>query len=247
MALRHTSTHVDLALDLLTGPAGSLNCAFAVLSGCASLSHKRGDPVVAEVGSELAVGEGISKITSVQLVYAIQTRSCQDLPNNTHGRPHQTFAAVALLGDNVKELEDRLDERLQLGDYDLISMLISYLCKSEEQHTRRGALVGQKNTTPSIHDAFTERNNVVHHVVWEVGAGGHARGLLENLANNCQVRIEVGSDGLSDITKGLKNRRLELVGGSLFERLALNINRGIGERNKLTCRVLSRRFMKVSQ
>lgn len=60
----HTSTHVDLALDLLAGPAGSLNCALTVLSGCASLSHERGDPVVAEVGSELAVGEGVSKITS---------------------------------------------------------------------------------------------------------------------------------------------------------------------------------------
>lgn len=63
-ALRHTSAHVDLALDLLTGPASSLNCALAVLSSSASLSHERGDPVVAEVGSEFAVGEGISKITS---------------------------------------------------------------------------------------------------------------------------------------------------------------------------------------
>ena len=53
---------------LLAGPAGSLNCALAVLSGCASLSHERGDPVVAEVGNKLTVGEGISKITSEQLV-----------------------------------------------------------------------------------------------------------------------------------------------------------------------------------
>lgn len=67
-SLCHTSTHVDLALDLLAGPAGSLNCALAVLSGCASLSHERGDPVVAEVGNKLTVGEGISKITSEQLV-----------------------------------------------------------------------------------------------------------------------------------------------------------------------------------
>jgi hypothetical protein len=64
VTLRHTSTQVDLALDLLTGPAGSLNCALAVLSGCASLSHESGDPVVAEVGSEFTVGERISKITS---------------------------------------------------------------------------------------------------------------------------------------------------------------------------------------
>jgi hypothetical protein len=63
--LCHTSTQVDLALDLFAGPAGSLNCALAVLSGCTSLSHERGDPVVAEVGNELAVGEGISKITRI--------------------------------------------------------------------------------------------------------------------------------------------------------------------------------------
>lgn len=119
--------------------------------------------------------------------------------------------------------------------------------KSEEQHTRSSALVRQKNSTPSIHDAFTERNNVVHHVVWEVGAGGHAGGLLENLANDCQVRIEVGSDGLGDVAKGLKNRRLELVGGSLFEKLALNIYLDMSRRHNLTCRVLSSRFMKVSQ
>lgn len=119
--------------------------------------------------------------------------------------------------------------------------------ESKEQRTRRSALVGQKNTTPSIHDAFTERNNIIHHVVWEVGAGGDAGGLLENLANDRQVRIKVSSDGLGNIAEGLKNSRLELVGGSLFGRLALDVNDGISERNNLTWRVLSRRFMKVSQ
>jgi hypothetical protein len=64
----HAGTQVDLALDLLTGPAGSLNCALTVLSGCASLSHERGDPVVAEVRSELTIGERISQITSEQSV-----------------------------------------------------------------------------------------------------------------------------------------------------------------------------------
>ena len=100
---------------------------------------------------------------------------------------------------------------------------------SEEQRTGRSALIGQKNTTPSIHDALTERNNVIHHIIWEVGAGGHAGGLLENLANDRQVRIKVGSDGLGDIAEGLKNRRLELVGGSLFEKLVLDVNLGIYE------------------
>ena len=100
---------------------------------------------------------------------------------------------------------------------------------SKEQRTRRSALVGQKNTTPSIHDALTERNNVIHHVVWEVGAGGHAGGLLENLTNDRQVCVEVGSDGLGDIAEGLKNRRLELVGGSLLEELASDVNFSISE------------------
>lgn len=63
MALRHASAEVNLALDLLAGPAGGLNGAFAVLSGCASFPDKGGDPVIAEVVGKLTVGERVSKVT----------------------------------------------------------------------------------------------------------------------------------------------------------------------------------------
>ena len=124
----------------------------------------------------------------------------------------------------MKKLEDRLDERLELGDCDLISTLTSYL-ESKGKLTGRSALVRQKDTTPSIHDALTERDNVINHVVWEVGAGGNAGGLLENLANNRQVGIEVSADGLADITEALEDGRLQLVGCALYRKLASRSSR----------------------
>lgn len=68
--LRHGSGsgHRDLTLDLLTSPPGGVNGTRAELSVCPSLTDKTGDPVVTEVGSELAVGEGISQITKSMLV-----------------------------------------------------------------------------------------------------------------------------------------------------------------------------------
>lgn len=60
--LGHASAHIDLALDLLTGPASSLDGPRAVLASCASLANEGGDPVVAEVSGKLAVGESIGKI-----------------------------------------------------------------------------------------------------------------------------------------------------------------------------------------
>jgi len=52
-----------LALNLLTGPAGGLDGAFAVLSGCTSLPDKGSNPVIAEVGGQFTIGERIGKIT----------------------------------------------------------------------------------------------------------------------------------------------------------------------------------------
>ena len=61
--LGHASAHVDLALDLLTSPASSLDGSRAVLASCAGLTNEGGDPVVAEVSGKLTVGESIGKIT----------------------------------------------------------------------------------------------------------------------------------------------------------------------------------------
>ena len=61
--LSHASGHVDLALDLLPGPASSLNSPLAVLPSCPGLADQGSDPLAAEEGCKLAVGECISKVT----------------------------------------------------------------------------------------------------------------------------------------------------------------------------------------
>jgi hypothetical protein len=66
-------------------------------------------------------------------------------------------------------------------------------------------LVSKENSAPSIHDAFTKRNNVVQHIDRNVMAGGDIRRLLEDLSNDWQVSVEVGSDRLSNVTKGFQN------------------------------------------
>jgi hypothetical protein len=117
MALRHTGTEVDLALDLLTGPASGLDGAFAILSGLPGLPYEGGNPRVGEVRSNLAIGERVGKVTikTCQKKEPKSTRrSC--LPNNTHSRAHKAFAAVALLRDDVQKVEDRLNEWLELSD-----------------------------------------------------------------------------------------------------------------------------------
>lgn len=65
ITLRHgsCSSQVDLTLDLLASPASSVNCTRAILPAGSCLSDQGGDPVVAEVSSKLAVGEGIGQIT----------------------------------------------------------------------------------------------------------------------------------------------------------------------------------------
>lgn len=178
--LSHTGAHIDLALDLLPGPASGLDGPIAVLTGGASLPNQGGNPVVAEVGGELTVGESVREIT-----------------NHTHGRAHQALRPVSFLGNDVEQLEDGLNEGLDQGNLG-------------------ATLVREQDTTPSIHDTLTQRDDVVNHVIRKIGAGGNRGGLLKNLTHNGQVVIEVGgSDGLSDISEGLQDGGLELVGGSL--------------------------------
>lgn len=47
------------------------------------------------------------------------------LPNDTHGGPHETFAAIAIRGNNLEKVEDIPNERLELSDCDPISMKTS--------------------------------------------------------------------------------------------------------------------------
>ena len=39
------------------------------------------------------------------------------LPNNTHSGSHEWLAAVYIVGDEVQDVEDRLDIRLKHGGY----------------------------------------------------------------------------------------------------------------------------------
>lgn len=96
----------------------------------------------------------------------------------------------------MKKLEDRLDKRLELDNL-------------------RGTLVRQENTTPGIHDTFTERDDVVERFKSNVGTGGNGRRLLKDLSNDWQVNVELCPDGLSNITECFEDGRLQLVGRAL--------------------------------
>lgn len=79
--LGHAGAHVNLALDLLTGPAGSLDGALTVLASCPGLANQGGDPITTEVLGKLAVGEGISEITGRRLaLYNILQGSFRTYP-----------------------------------------------------------------------------------------------------------------------------------------------------------------------
>lgn len=110
----------------------------------------------------------------------------------------------------MKEVEDRFHVGLQLGDYTIVSCLSWYRIEGILLTLRR-SLVGKEDTSPSIHDAFTERDNVVEHVKRHVRACSYARGLVEHLCDHRQVSVEVCSNGLSNVTERLEDRRLELV------------------------------------
>jgi hypothetical protein len=81
--------------------------------------------------------------------------------------------------------------------------------------TLRLALVGQKDPTPGIHDALTERDDVVKHFHSYVGTGCDGRCLLKDLGDDRQVYIKLSPDSLGNVSKGFENRGLKLIGGTL--------------------------------
>lgn len=85
--------------------------------------------------------------------------------------------------------------------------------------TLRLALVSQKDTTPSIHDTLTEGDDVVDGVKRHIVAGGHGRGLVEDSCNNLKIGVKLSADSLSDISKCLKDSRLELIAAGLRRQL----------------------------
>lgn len=77
--------------------------------------------------------------------------------------------------------------------------------------TLAACLQSNDDATPSIHNAFSERDDVVVHLVRTLGRSSDSRGLLQNLRDDRQVRLEVATDGASDIAEALQDSRLELV------------------------------------
>ena len=71
-------------------------------------------------------------------------------------------------------------------------------------------LVSQKDTTPGIHDTLSKRHDIVTHIHSDLRTGSDNGCLLEKRANDSQVRLELRSNGLSNIAESLENRRLEL-------------------------------------
>lgn len=62
---RSGSRQADLALHLLPSPASGINRTRAEVTVGTGLPNQSSDPVVAEEGSELPIGESIGKITSI--------------------------------------------------------------------------------------------------------------------------------------------------------------------------------------
>ena len=79
-------------------------------------------------------------------------------------------------------------------------------------HTLSAGLHRTNDTTPRIHDALTQSNNIVEHLVGAIGTGGDSRSLLQYLGDNSEVGLKVAANGARNIAEALKNGRLELVG-----------------------------------
>jgi hypothetical protein len=85
---------------------------------------------------------------------------------------------------------------------------------------------GHECARPGVHDALTQRDNVLEHLKRRVGYG-NGGGLLQDLGDDREIRLKGRPNGLSNITKALKNGGLELVTErralSKFVRKALKI------------------------
>jgi hypothetical protein len=72
-------------------------------------------------------------------------------------------------------------------------------------------LHGANDAAPRIHNAFSERNDVVVHLIAAVRASSDSCGLLQHLSDNGKIGLEMAANGIGDVTKTLQNSRLELV------------------------------------
>ena len=73
-------------------------------------------------------------------------------------------------------------------------------------------LHGANDTAPRIHNAFTQRNDVVEHLVRTIRASGDGGSLLQYLGHNGKVCLKVPADSTGNIAETLENGGLELIG-----------------------------------
>lgn len=81
-------------------------------------------------------------------------------------------------------------------------------------HTLVAHSHGTNDTTPGVHDSFSQRDDVVVHLIAAIRAGSDGGGLLEHLSDNGEVGLKVAANRVGNITEALKNGRLELVAQS---------------------------------
>ena len=152
------------------------------------------------------------------------------LPEDAHGSSHECFATVLVLPDQVQELKDGLDERLQERLYIQVSV-------SPFHHfmawwpTLAGRSHRQHDSTPGIHDALTERDDIVEHLVWTLRRGRDVGRLLQHLRDDREVDLEVSTDGLSEVPEALKDGRFKLIAqGSTLVRMPRSVADDIKQR-----------------
>lgn len=128
------------------------------------------------------------KVVSITFKYWVM----EDLPKDSHSRAHQAFATLAICGNKVEELEDRLNIRLKSSNL-------------------RSTLVGQEDTAPSIHDTFAEGDHILHGISIDIIGECDARRLLKDLCYNRQVGLEVYANSLCDISESDENGGFECI------------------------------------
>ena len=147
---------------------------------------------------------------------AARERDSSGLPEDTHRSSHECFTTVLVLPDQVQELKDGFDEWLQ--ERLCVQISVSpFLHDSMEWPTLAGRSHRQHDSTPGIHDALTERDDIVEHLVWSLWRGRDVSRLLQHLRDDRKVHLEVSTDGLSEVPETLKDSRFELIaqGGTL--------------------------------
>lgn len=216
--LHHVRCTPNLALDLLASPSGGLNSPGLEITVDPRLLDQGSKPILAEGLDQFSVRVCIGKVTKHGLAFELTNtdktqRRGDPLPNDTHRSPHQGLATVRIARNAAKQLEDRLHVRLEdLGCAENSQLERRDKSKHCGKLTLGAGLHSTNNATPGIHNAFSQGDDIVEHLVRAFGCRGDSRSLLEHLGNNRKIRLKMTTDGTSNISKTLKDSRLKLVG-----------------------------------